>query len=123
MACIAYPRPRLLRQSCNLLVEELLSLLPDARILAVLELQQAWHQSFAEHLRTLTGKKRREVINADHAERRALAAAWQSHRHCGLIEGSGDVVDRDRVVGVRAIDSFSSLSWDWGDRIFLTYQR
>lgn len=111
MACIAYPRPRLLWQSCNLLVEKLLGLLPDARILAVLELKQAWHQSFAEHLGALTGKKRREVINADHTEGCALAAAWQAHRYCGLIEGGGDVVDRDRVVGVRAIDSFSSSSW------------
>lgn len=111
MAFIAYHRPRLLGQSGNLLIEEFLSLLPDARILAVLELQQAWHQSFAEHLGALTGKKRREVINADHAERRTLAATWQSHRYCGLIEGGGDVVDRDWVVGVSAMDGFSSLSW------------
>lgn len=43
------------------------------------------------------------MVNADHAQGWALAARRQGHGDRGLVEGRGDVVDGDRVVGVRAV--------------------
>lgn len=92
--------PQRLGQSSNLLVEQILGLLPDASICPVLELQQAGHKSLAEHLRALTGKERGEVVNADHAKRGALGSSRQSDGHSGLVEGSRDVVNGNGVVRV-----------------------
>lgn len=73
-ACFSFPDdvklylgvllPQGLRESSNLLVEELLSVSPDPRSLLVLELQQALEQASAERLRSFTGEERRQVINA-----------------------------------------------------------
>lgn len=111
-----------MRQSSNLLVEQILGLLPDASILTVLELKQAGHQRLTEHLGALTREKRREVVNADHTERSALSAVGQSNGYCGLVKGGGDVVDRNWVVGVGPVSNISGYGRRLG-KICLTYQR
>lgn len=46
------------------------------------------------------------MVNADNAQRRALGVSGQVDGHGWLIEGRGDVVDGDRVVGVGTV-------WDY----------
>lgn len=94
-----------LGQSSNLLLEQILGLFPDASICAVLELQQAGHQSLTKHLRALTGEERGEVVNANHTKRGALSSSRQSNRHSGLVEGGRDVVNGDWVVRVGTVSS------------------
>jgi hypothetical protein len=43
------------------------------------------------------------MVNADHAQREALSVGGQLDGHGRLVEGGGDVVDGDRVVGVSAV--------------------
>lgn len=94
-----------LRQGSHLLVEQVLGLLPDPRISPVIQLKQTRQQSLAEHLRALPREERREVVNADHAEGRALGAGGEGDGDSGLVEGGGDIVDRDGVVGVRRVSA------------------
>jgi hypothetical protein len=92
-----------LGQSSDLLIKELLSLLPDASIGPIVQGKKAGQESSAEHLRTLTGEERGQVINADHAERRSVGFG-KVYGNSGLVECGGDVVDGDRVVRVGAVD-------------------
>lgn len=92
-----------LGQSSNLLVEQILGLLPDASICSVLELQQARHQSLAEHFRAFTGEERGKVVNADHAKRGALSSSRQGDGHGGLVEGGRDIVNGNGVVRVGTV--------------------
>lgn len=92
-----------LGQGSNLLVEQILGLFPDASICSVLELQQAGHQSLAEHLRALTGEERGKVVNADHAKRGTLSSSRQGNGHSGLVEGGRDVVNGNGVVRVGTV--------------------
>lgn len=91
-----------LRKGSDLLLEKLLCLLPDTRVGPILQLEKARQQRFAEHLGALTREERREMVNADHAQRRALSSRRQSDRNCGVIKGGGHCIYRDRVVGVCA---------------------
>lgn len=98
-----YLRAEGFRQGGDLLLEEILGLLPDAGILPVLELEQAGKQSLAELLGTLTGQERWQVVDTDHTQGRTLRASRQGDRYRRLVKGSCDVVHGDRVVGVRAL--------------------
>ena len=99
--------PQRLRQRSHLLIEQLLSLLPDTGITPVLQLQQAGHQCLAEHLRALTGKERGEMVDADHTKGRALGSCRQGDRHRGLVESSRDFIHGNGVVGVRTVKRVS----------------
>lgn len=43
------------------------------------------------------------MVDADDAQRRSLGARCQGNWYRGLVEGSGDGIYRDRVVGVCAV--------------------
>lgn len=90
-------------QSGDLVLEELLSLLPDADVLPVLEAEQTGQQVGAESLRCLARKQAGQVVDADHAQGQTVAAFGQRDGHCGLGEGGVDVVDWDGVVGVGGV--------------------
>lgn len=92
--------PHRRRQSSNLLMEKFLRLSPDPSIGPVLQLQETGDEGFAEHLGALPGEERGKVINADHAQRRALRPRRQGYGHSGLVEGRGDAIYRDRVMWV-----------------------
>lgn len=94
---------RLVGQSSDLVLEELLSLLPDTDVLPVLEAEQTGQQVCAESLGCLAGKQAGQVVDADDAERQIVAALGERHRHRGLGEGRVDVVDGDGVVGVGGV--------------------
>lgn len=96
-------RPRRLRQRTNLLLEEFLCLLPDTRIAPILQLHQAGEERVAEHLRALTREERREMVNADHAQWRALCPRRKVDRHRGLVKCRGNGIYRDRVMRVRSV--------------------
>jgi uncharacterized protein YqfA (UPF0365 family) len=89
-----------LGQSSNLLVKELLGLLPDTRVGPVVESEKAGQKGLAEHLGALAGEEGGKVVDADHAQRRAALQA--SDGDCGLVEGGGDIVQGDGVEGVGA---------------------
>lgn len=91
-----------LGQSSHLLVEEVLGLLPNSGGLAILQLEEAGHESLTELLGALTGHQRWQVVNTDNTERRVLEAGGEGHRDGGLVEGGGDVVDGNGIVGVGA---------------------
>lgn len=95
--------PQGLGQRSNLFIEKILSLLPDAGVLPVLQLEQAGEQGLAEHLRALAGQKRRKVIDADHTQASDLVSTCQCDGDSRLIEGSSDRIHRERVVGVGTI--------------------
>lgn len=78
-----------LRKSSNLLLEELLSLLPHTGSGAVLQLQETGHESLAELLGALAGKERGQVVDADDAQGGALGGG-QLHGDGGLVEGGCD---------------------------------
>lgn len=82
-------------------MEELLSLLPDPSVGAVIERKKARQESLAEHLRALTRKQRREVINADNAERET-SSLQTGDGNCRLIESGRNVVQRNGVQRVGA---------------------
>lgn len=90
------------RQSSNLLVEQILGLSPHTGSAAVLQLEQTGHEGLAELLGALAGKQGGQVVNADHAQGKALSIGEQLNGDGGLIEGGGNVVDGDRVVRVGA---------------------
>lgn len=92
-----------LGQSGNLVLEQLLSLLPDTDVLPVLEAKQTWEQVCAEGLGCLAGQQTRQVVDADHAQRQTVAALGKRDRHCGLAESGVDVVDGDRVVRIGGV--------------------
>lgn len=64
---ISSSRPRW--QRCNLLIEQLLRLLPYPRVLPILELEQAGEECVAEGFTCFSGKQAREVVYRDHAQR------------------------------------------------------
>lgn len=78
-----------LRQSSNLLLEELLSLLPHTGSGALLQLQETGHESLAELLGALAGEERGQVVDADDAQGGTLRSG-QLHGDGGLVEGGGD---------------------------------
>ena len=92
-------------QSSNLLLEQILRLLPDTGIGSVLQLQKTGQQSLAEHLRTFAGKERGQVVDADDAQGWALGACRQGDGHGGLVECRGDIVHGDGVMRVGAVGS------------------
>lgn len=92
-----------LGESGDLVVEELLGLLPNTDILPVLETEQTGKQVCAEGLRCLTRQQTGQVVDADDAQRQTVAALGESHGHCRLREGGVDVVDGDGVVGVSGV--------------------
>lgn len=96
-------RTQRLGQSSYLLLEQVLSLGPHPRSGAVLQLKETGQESLAEHLRALTGEEGGQVVDADHAQGRALGARGQCDRHSRLVEGGGDVVDGDWVVGICSV--------------------
>ena len=92
-----------LRESGDLVVEELLGLLPDTDVLPVLETEQTGEQVCAEGLRCLAGQQTGQVVDAYDAQRQTVAALGQRHGYCGLAESGVDVVDGDGVVGVGGV--------------------
>jgi hypothetical protein len=92
-----------LRESGDLVVEELLGLRPDTDVLPVLEAEKTGKQVCAEGLGCLTRQKTGQVVDADDAQWQTVAALGESHGHCGLREGGVDVVDGDGVVGVSGV--------------------
>lgn len=42
------------------------------------------------------------MVDADHAQWGSLGPSGQVNGHCGLIEGRGDSIYRDRIMRVRA---------------------
>lgn len=88
-------------QSLHLLLEELLSALPDRRASAVLQREQTGQQRIAECLRRLPGQRRRQVVNRDDTQRRPVALDLDLDGR--LVKCSVDVVDGDRVVRVRRV--------------------
>lgn len=92
-----------LGQSGDLLIEQVLGLLPHPSSSAVLQLEEAGQKSLTELFRTLTRHQRWQVVDADNAQGRALAASGESHRHGGFVEGGGNVVDGNGVVGVGTV--------------------
>lgn len=50
------------------------------------------------------------MVNADHTQRGALGAGGQDDRHGGPVEGSGNSVHGNRVVGVGAEKSVLAMS-------------
>lgn len=91
------------RESCTLVLEQLLGLLPHPRILPVLQLEQTRQQSRAERFGGLSGQQRWKMVDADHAQRKVVRTGIQFHGDCGTIESCVDVVDGDRVVWVRGV--------------------
>ena len=91
------------RQGGDLVVEQLLGLLPDTDVLPVLETEQTGEQVCAEGLRCLAGQQTGQVVDADDAQRKTVAALGEGHGYCGLAEGGVDVVDGDGVVGVGGV--------------------
>jgi hypothetical protein len=89
-----------LGQSSDLLVEELLGLLPDPGVGPVVEGEKAGQEGFAEHLGALAGEEGWEVIDTDHAQ--CWAVLQTGDGDCGLIEGRGDIIQGNGVEGVRA---------------------
>ena len=89
------------RQCLHLLVEELLSALPDGCAVAVLESHQAGQERITERLRRLARQRRRQVVDRDDRQRRPVAL--NIDLDSGLVECGVDVVDGDRVVGVRCV--------------------
>lgn len=90
-----------LGQSSDLLIEELLGLLPDASVGAVVQSKETGQESLAEHFRALAGEQGGEVINADHAQGRAALQA--SDGDGGLVECGGDIIQGNGVEGVGAV--------------------
>jgi hypothetical protein len=89
-----------LGQSSDLLIEELLGLLPDPRVGPVVKGEKARQEGFAEHLGALTGEQRWEVVNANHAQ--GWAVLQTGDGDCGLIESGGDIIQGNGVEGVGA---------------------
>jgi len=92
-----------LGQSGDLVLEQLLGLLPDTDVLPVLETEQTGEQVCAEGFGCLAGQQTGQVIDADDAEWQTVAAFGQSDGHCRLAECGVDVVDGDGVVGVGGV--------------------
>jgi hypothetical protein len=92
-----------LGQSGDLVLEQLLSLLPDADVLPILEAEQTWEQVCAESLRRFARKQTGQVVNADHAEGQTVTTLRKGNRHGRLAEGGIDVVDGNRVVRVGGV--------------------
>ena len=99
--------PERLGQRSNLLIEEILSLLPDTGVFPVLQLEQAREQGLAEHLRTLTRQKRREVVDADHTQASDLVSARQCNGNRRLVESGCNIIDWDRVMWVGPVNETS----------------
>ena len=89
------------RQCLNLVVEELLSALPDRCAVAILETHQAGQERVAKSLRRLARQRRGQVVDGDDRELRPVAL--DIDLDSGLVECGVDVVDRDGVVGVRGV--------------------
>lgn len=90
-------------QSGDLVLEQLLGLLPDTDVLPVLETEQTREQVCAEGLGCLAGQQTGQVVDADNAQRQIVAALGESHGHCGLAESGVDVVNGNGVVGVGGV--------------------
>ena len=89
-----------LGQSSDLLIEELLGLLPDPRVGSVVQSEKARQECLAEHLGALAGEERGEVVNADHAQ--SWAARQAGDGNCWLVESRSNIIQRNRVEGVGA---------------------
>lgn len=89
------------RQRLHLLLEELLSTLPDGCAGAVLEAHQAGQQGVAEGLGRLARQSRRQVVDGDDGQ--SGAVALYVNLDGGLVEGGVDIVDGDGVVGVGGV--------------------
>lgn len=98
-----------LRQGSNLLIEELLSLLPDTRVGSVIKCEKARQKSFTEHLRALTGKEGGEMINADHAQGQGPILK-PGDGDCRFIKCGRNVVQRNGVQGVGALKISHALA-------------
>lgn len=94
---------RAFRQRGNLILEQLLRLLPDAHVLPVLQTEQTGQQRSAESLGRLARQQAGQVVDADDAQRQAVAALGQWHGNRRAGEGGVDVVDGNRVVGVGGV--------------------
>lgn len=92
-----------LGQGGDLVLEQLLSLLPNADVLPVVETKQTGQQVCAESLRCLARQQARQVVDADHAQRQTVAALGEGDGHGWLGEGGVDVVDGNGVVRVGGV--------------------
>jgi hypothetical protein len=92
-----------LGQSGNLVLEQLLSLLPDADVLPVFEAEQTGEQVCAEGLGRFARKQTGQVVDTDHAQGQTVATLGKRNRHGRLAEGGVDIVDGDRVVRVGGV--------------------
>jgi hypothetical protein len=106
-------------QTGNLVVEELLGLLPNPGAFAVLQGKQARKQVLAESFTGFTGKQSWQVVDGDYGEWRLAAAVILVYsnaekgrhqksildldRNSGLVKGGVDAVDWDGVVRVGGV--------------------
>lgn len=90
-------------KSGDLVLEQLVGALPDTDILPVLEAQQTGKQVCAESLRRFAGEQTGQVVNADHAQRQAVATLGERDGHCRFRECGVNVVDGNRVVRVGGV--------------------
>lgn len=84
-------------------MEELVSLLPDTNVLPVVQPDKTGEKCGAERLRGLSRKKRRQVVNADDAQRQVIGFGRELDRNSWLVESGVDVVDRNWIVRVGGI--------------------
>lgn len=92
-----------LGKSGDLILEKLLSLLPDTDVLPVLKAKQTGQQVRAESLGCLARQQAGQVVDADHAQRETVAALGEGDGHSRVAEGGVDVVDGDGVVRVGGV--------------------
>lgn len=88
---------KFLGQGSNLLIEEILRLLPDPSIGAVIQGKKTRQECFTEHFRAFARKQTWEVIDTDHAQSWAIFQLGVRDGHGGLVESSCDVIQRNRV--------------------------
>lgn len=88
---------KFLGQGGNLLIEELLCLLPDPSVGAVIQGKKTGQECFTEHFGALARKQRWKVIDTDHAQRWSIFQLGVRDAHGGLVESSCDFIQRDRV--------------------------
>lgn len=105
----------LLGQSGNVMLEQFFRLLPDTSVGTVLELQKTGEESLAKLLGTLARNQRRQMVNTDHSQRQVRVAKRHIDRHRWLFKDRGDVVNRNRVIGIGPAKTISTINQASGD--------
>jgi hypothetical protein len=107
-------------------MEELLSISPHPRSLAILECEQRLLETLTKGLTSLARKHGRKVVDADDGKGEVVLIVLDLDRDGGVLEGGVDGVDGDGVVRVcgvaRNVDDYSEVATLLGEE-FLVDER